>query len=270
MSGVSWRKGFVVVVLGLTMAGCASSNDSNPGTVSAYSAADAQLRDAAWANDVPRATGLVRRGADVNAKDGTEQSAYLIATSEGYLELLRLTLDNGADVNDKDSWNGTGLIRAAERGHADVVGRLIQAGIDRDHVNRIGYQAVHEAVWFGEDVPDYVDTLRVLVAGGVELDRPSDREGLSPLEMARERNFHELESLLTMAVSAPTVVAPDVELFDAAASGDADRVALALRAGAAIDAPDDRGRTAWEVAATADHGDTVRLLVAMGASTADS
>ena len=31
------------------------------------------------------------------------QSAYLIATSEGYLDLLRLTLANGAEVNDKDS-----------------------------------------------------------------------------------------------------------------------------------------------------------------------
>ena len=41
--------------------------------------------------------------------------------------------------------------RAAERGHHLVVGRLLRAGIDKDHVNRIGYQAVHEAVWFGAD-----------------------------------------------------------------------------------------------------------------------
>ena len=108
-----------------------------------------QLREAAWADDVDRAAELVTRGADVNAKDDTQQSAYLIATSEGYVELLELTLAHGAAVNDKDSWNGTGLIRAAERGHSLVVGRLLQEGIDRDHVNRIGYQALHEAVWLG-------------------------------------------------------------------------------------------------------------------------
>jgi len=64
---------------------------------------DQQLRDAAWANDVELARRLVEAGADVNAKDETEQSAYLIATSEGYLDLLRLTLANGALVDDKDS-----------------------------------------------------------------------------------------------------------------------------------------------------------------------
>ena len=58
---------------------------------------------AAWADDVARATALVRQGADVNAKDDTVQSAYLISTSEGHLELLRMTLANGAAVDDKDS-----------------------------------------------------------------------------------------------------------------------------------------------------------------------
>src|SRR5919107_4005315 len=35
---------------------------------------DAQLREAAWANDVPRARRLIRRGADVNARYDTEQN----------------------------------------------------------------------------------------------------------------------------------------------------------------------------------------------------
>src|SRR5918994_3799206 len=65
---------------------------------------DEQLRDAAWDNDVANARQLIRRGADVNAKDETVQSAYLIACSEGYLDLLRLTLSHGARVDDKDSW----------------------------------------------------------------------------------------------------------------------------------------------------------------------
>ena len=127
-----------------------------PSTVRDRGAAalDAALRDAAWADDVAAARRLVAQGADVDAKDETQQSAYLVATSEGYLDLLELTLAAGADVDAKDSWNGTGLIRAAERGHHLVVGRLLRAGIDKDHVNRIGYQAVHEAVWFGADAAD--------------------------------------------------------------------------------------------------------------------
>ena len=38
---------------------------------------DQRLRDAAWANDVAAARDLIARGADVNAKDETQQSAYL-------------------------------------------------------------------------------------------------------------------------------------------------------------------------------------------------
>ena len=146
----------------------------------ARSQLDDALRAAAWDDRVADAEALIGRGADVNAKDGTQQSAYLIATSEGHLDLLDLTLRHGARVDDKDSWNGTGLIRAAERGHHDVVGRLLRAGIAKDHVNRIGYQAVHEAVWLGDDTQDYVDTLRVLVAGGVELRAAVGERGTDP------------------------------------------------------------------------------------------
>jgi ankyrin repeat protein len=226
---------------------------------------DEQLRDAAWADDVRRARALIDQGADVNAKDRTVQSAYLIATSEGHLDLLRLTLANGAKVDDKDSWNGTGLIRAAERGHALVVGELLQAGIDRDHVNRIGYQALHEAVWLGRDSAAYIDTVRVLVAGGVELARRSGSERLTPLEMARERGYDRLERVLVKATTAGRIADPDAELLRAAEAGDADRVALALRAGADLETRDDRDRTPLLLAVTYDRVDAARVLVAMGA-----
>lgn len=229
---------------------------------------DGRLRDAAWKDDVRAARDLVRRGADVDAKDDTDQSAYLVAASEGYLDLLELTLDAGATVDDKDGWNGTALIRAAERGHALVVGRLLRAGIDRDHVNRIGYQAVHEAVWLGEDTPGYVDTLRVLVAGGVELETPSRTERLTPLQMARERRYPTLEGVLVKATDDDRdVSAADADrvLLEAAASGDADRAARALRAGADLETRDDRDRTPLLLAVTGDHVEVARVLVAMGA-----
>ncbi|WP_309066792.1 ankyrin repeat domain-containing protein [Microbacterium sp.] len=227
---------------------------------------DAQLRDAAWADDVDGAAELIARGADVNAKDDTQQSAYLIATSEGHLELLRLTLAHGARVDDKDSWNGTGLIRAAERGHGHVVGELLRAGIDRDHVNRIGYQAIHEAVIFGEDTPEYATTVRALIAGGVELDRPSGNEGRTPLQMAEDRGLDGLRTILAFARDAEVPADPDAALRAAARAGDADASAVALRAGAAIDVPDpESGRTPLQDAVSGGHDAVADLLVAMGA-----
>ncbi len=226
---------------------------------------DEQVREAAWADDVDRAATLVKRGADVNDKDDTQQSAYLIATSEGHTELLELTLAHGARVNDKDSWNGTGLIRAAERGHSLVVGRLLQEGIDRDHVNRIGYQALHEAIWLGKDTTDYVDTVRVLVAGGVELNRPSRNEGLTALEMAEQRRYPALETVLRAALDPAQIARPNAALLSAAERGDADAVARALRAGADIETRDALRHTPLLLAVTEDRVDVARLLVAMGA-----
>ncbi|AIY19473.1 ankyrin repeat domain-containing protein [Pimelobacter simplex] len=230
---------------------------------------DRRLRDAAWKNDVAQARRLVRQGADVNAKDDTEQSAYLVATSEGHLDLLRLTLRHGAKVDDKDSWNGTGLIRAAERGHGLVVGELLRAGIDRDHVNRIGYQAIHEAIWLGEDTASYATTVRVLAAGGVELDRVSPSAGLTPLQMARERGYPGLERILEHVTTADRPAdraAANAALLRAARTGDADGVAVALRAGADIETRDEHQRTALLLAATYDRVAVAEVLVAMGAS----
>ena len=99
-----------------------------------------QLIAAAYENDVEAARRLMEQGADVNAKDETVQSAYLVATSEvgDDPSLLELALANGADVSSLDSYDGTGLIRAADRGYTEVVARLLETDIDVDHVNRLG------------------------------------------------------------------------------------------------------------------------------------
>jgi len=242
-----------------------TQRSSKPLTAKEQAAVDEQLRTAAWADDVAAARRLMARGADVNAKDDTVQSAYLVATSEGYLDLLRLTLRNGAKVDDKDSWNGTGLIRAAERGHAGVVGALLQAGIDRNHVNRIGYQAIHEAVWLGDDTASYAATVRVLAAGGAQLDKVSPSAGQTPLQMARSRGYDRLERILENLTTAKAPADPDAALLRAAEAGDADAVAVALRAGADLESRDGRRRTPLLLASAGDHVEAARVLVAMGA-----
>lgn len=159
---------------------------------------DGQLIEAAWQNDVAVARRLIARGADVNAKDDSVQSAYLIATSEGYLDLLELTLRNGADVDSKDSFNGTGLIRAAERGHWDVVGRLIRAGIPLDHVNDLGWTALLEAVILGDGGPRHQEVVRALAAAGADVNL-ADKQGVTPLAHARAKGQTAVARILTEA-----------------------------------------------------------------------
>jgi uncharacterized protein len=178
--------------------------ETDPGRLSAArtDALNARLIAAAWDNDVDRARRLIRAGANVNAKDDTEQSAYLISTSEGYLRLLNLTLRHGADVDSKDSYNGTGLIRAAERGHAEVVRRLLATPIEVDHVNRLGWTALLEAVILGDGGPDHLRTVRLLVEAGADVDLP-DRDGVTALAHAERRGQEQIAAVLRQAGARP-------------------------------------------------------------------
>jgi ankyrin repeat protein len=231
-------------------------------------ALDEQLIAAAWKNDLRRARTLIDQGADVNAKDNTVQSAYLISTSEGYLELLNLTLRHGADVDSKDSFNGTGLIRAADRGHADIAGRLIQADIKINHVNNLGWTALHEAIILGNGSSRYVDTVLVLVAGGADLRLPSQRDQISPLDHATAKRHNEIAKVLRTALDAdkPSKQVANRRLLAAAQRGDATAAALAVRAGANLETRDQRGRTPLLLAVTEDRLAVARLLVHVGAS----
>lgn len=285
----SHRWPLAAAALAVLLAGCAtapsetdqpslSSSPSNSPSTSASAAPKAtkptpdpeelqrmneQLIKAAWDNDVARARQLVQAGADVNHADDTQQSAYLIAASEGYVDLLDLTLRNGAEINAKDSYDGTALIRAAERGHADVVGRLVQAGIDLDHVNNLGWTALHEAVVLGDDGPDAADTVRVLVAAGADISIEAGRDGKAALEHAEARGFDAIVS--TLRTAADEVTDADQQLLRAAASGDADSAAAALRGGADLETRDTNRRTPLLLAVTDDHLETARLLVHLGA-----
>jgi len=258
-----------VAVLVVVAVACASDDVPDDGAATVVPvraqqrALDEALIGAAWNNDVALARELVESGADVNFQDGTRQSAYLIATSEGYDELLRLTLEHGADVTSTDSFNGTGLIRAAERGHADVVGQLLRTDIDVDHVNNLGWTALHEAIILGTDDQTYVDTVRLLVAGGADVTIATG-DGYVPVQLARGRDRHTVVSTLEAASSAPLPTDPDAALLAAAANGDPDAAAIALAAGADIQARDEENRTALELATAGDHRGTTRLLAALG------
>lgn len=216
---------------------------------------DQQLIDAAWKNDVRAASRLITAGADVNAVDDTVQSAFLIAASEGYLELLELTLQHGADVRSLDSYRGTALIRAAERGHAAVVGRLLRAGVAVNHVNRLNWTALHEAVQLGDGSPRYVDTVRLLIAAGAD----RNPAGTTPVPAG--------DGAVAAALGTKPPARDDATaaLLAAAEAGDANQVAAALGAGAELESRDAHRRTALLLAALHDRVDVARLLVTLGA-----
>ncbi|MDR0221360.1 MAG: ankyrin repeat domain-containing protein [Lachnospiraceae bacterium] len=155
---------------------------------------------AAYKNNLEIVDLLIAAGADVNMKDDSLQSAYLIATSDGYVELLKKTLAAGADILCTDSYNGTGLIRAADRGHVEVVRELLKTKIRVNHVNRIGWTALHEAIILGDGGARHTEVVRMLVEAGADVNLP-DKEG-TPLAHAKSQGFAEIVRILEGAGAA--------------------------------------------------------------------
>ncbi|MCB8960965.1 MAG: ankyrin repeat domain-containing protein, partial [Ardenticatenales bacterium] len=153
---------------------------------------------AARQNQVEVARLLIEAGADVNRQDNSRQSAYLISTSEGYLELLKLTLANGADVHSLDFFNGTGLIRAADRGHVEIVAELLTTDIAIDHVNRLGWTALLEAIILGNGGERHTEVVRLLVEAGADVNL-ADGNGVTPLAHAQQRNYAAMAAILVAA-----------------------------------------------------------------------
>lgn len=153
---------------------------------------------AAYGNHTEVARLLIDAGADVNRQDNTQQSAYLISTSDGFLDLLRMTLAAGGDVHSRDSYNGTGLIRAADRGHVEIIVELLKTDIAIDHINRLGWTALLEAIILGDGGPRHTEVVRLLVEAGADVNL-ADSNGVTPLQNARSRGHVEMASILENA-----------------------------------------------------------------------
>ncbi|MBM3538906.1 MAG: ankyrin repeat domain-containing protein [Alphaproteobacteria bacterium] len=189
------RRAFLLSAFAL-LALPASAQTLGPGP--AASALDRQLIAAAWRNDLAEARRLIAAGADVNGQDETRQSAFLIAASEGFPELLRLTLAHGANVHFTDSYNGTALIRAAHHGHVEVIAELLKTGIKVDHVNRLGWTALIEAIVLGDGGARHTETLRLLIEAKANVNI-ADRSGETPLTLAKRRSFSAMVRMLEAA-----------------------------------------------------------------------
>src|SRR6202008_132799 len=100
-------------------------------------------------NHVAAARALMAAGADVNAKDDIQDSTFLYAGAEGRTEILTMTLPT-ADLKSTNRYGGTALIPAAHDGHTEAVRILLDTPIDKDHVNRLGWTALLEAVILGD------------------------------------------------------------------------------------------------------------------------
>ncbi|MCX5192618.1 ankyrin repeat domain-containing protein [Streptomyces sp. NBC_00249] len=173
----------------------------------AVDARDEQLRTAlllaALADHVGTAALLVAAGADPDAPDARADSPWLVTGVTGSVRMMRTLLPAGPDLTQPNRFGGTSLIPASERGHtAYVRAVLAETAIAVDHVNRLGWTALLEAVILGDGGPRHEEVARLLLAAGADPGL-GDLEGVTPYEHAVRRGFDGMARLLRTAAGGP-------------------------------------------------------------------
>lgn len=140
---------------------------------------------------------LIKHGADVNLQADNQDSPFLYAGASGQTELVRLFLNHGARFDIFNRYKGTALIPACERGHVETVRLLANTkGFPINHVNRLGWTALMEAIILGDGGPKYQQIVQILKDAGAQLDIP-DHHGITPLKHAQTKEYLEIVNILT-------------------------------------------------------------------------
>ena len=220
------------MLLALGIVGAAPPAAAQVPPSSAEAARYTGLHAAAWQGDGPRLLQLIRAGAPLNERDGHGRTPLQVATFARQRDAIRLLADAGADLgaleddrydavtiaavaDDEETlrlllargasaklitsrYDGTALIAAAHLGHDGVVRQLILAGAPLDHVNNLHWTALIESIVLGQGGPRHVATLQALVEAGANT-QLADRDGRTPLALARARGYEPMVLLLSKA-----------------------------------------------------------------------
>jgi ankyrin repeat protein len=183
--------------------GDVSAIDKFAGAQAALDARDGHgrtpLHVATFARQRTAITALVRAGAGIDLLENDRYDAVTIAAVADDEETLRLLLSLGASARQTTSrYDGTALIAAAHLGHDGVVRQLIAAGAPLNHVNNLHWTALIESIVLGNGGARHQATLRALVGAGANL-QLADRQGATPLQLARARGFADMVKVLEAA-----------------------------------------------------------------------
>ena len=89
----------------------------------------------------------------------------------------------------------TALIPAAHHGHVETVREMLATKVDIDHVNRLGWTALMEAIVLGDGGPVHTEIVRLLVEAGANVNLP-DKDKVTPLAHAEQRGQARIVDIL--------------------------------------------------------------------------
>ncbi len=134
---------------------------------------------------------MLKRGVDVNKRDGYGETALHIAVEEGHAKTARLLIDGKADINARDSTFGkTPLLKAIEADQKQIALLLLEKRADVNLADKNGWTPLAMAAEHG-----HFEIVQSLLAHGADVNARTSN-GMTPLMHAFVRHHTEIVDLL--------------------------------------------------------------------------
>lgn len=115
------------------------------------------------------------------------------------LTLLRIVLPAKPNLDLLTRFGGVGITPASEKGHVEIVRELLEkTDINVNHTNFVGWTPLLEAIVLNDGGEKQQQIVKLLLDHGAN-PHMTDKYGKTPLELAREKGYHEIAELLIAA-----------------------------------------------------------------------
>ncbi|KAJ5712190.1 hypothetical protein N7493_008658 [Penicillium malachiteum] len=204
---------------------------------------------------------LVEKGAEINAQGGFYGNALQAASSEGHDKVVQLLVEKGAEINAQGGRYGNALQAASYRGHDKVVQLLVEKGAEINAQDEGYGNALQAASSEGHD-----KVVQLLVEKGAEINAQGGRYG-NALQAASSEGHDKVVQLLVEKGAEINAQGGRYgnALHAASSEGHDEVVQLLVEKGAEINAQDEEYGNALYAASYGGHDKVVQLLVEKGA-----
>ncbi|CAM9342649.1 unnamed protein product [Scytosiphon promiscuus] len=218
------------------------------------------LHFAAIGGNAAASRALILAGADINVLDANDDGPLHLAIENGHAAVAEYLLIGGADPRVKGSHGAYPVHLATHRGQDGVLRCLVHKGVDLDCLNADGKAPLRIAVDAG-----HVSTMEILLEGGADVNlRTSSR---TVLHAAAHHNKADAVEVLVRAGA--NIEARDnrglTPLWYSAFHGSCAAMLSLLRMGAEVLAKSDLDTTPLHVACHKGEADAANLLLRWGA-----